>query len=431
MMGNRWISSVLKRGGLAVAGSGTIGHTGYTGRLGRTTLVCTLVLGLAWAASAGTWVAFEISPSTDDQRAPDVDGRLIVWQEYIQGNQGRDWDIWAADLTDPESPRTFAVSNYEGTNEKNPSVFDTIVVWQDDYWSTPETTDWDVYFRDTTDMTKAEVDLTPVPGDQVNPRIYGNRVVWQDNSFGDWDVAMADITDPNHLPIWPLTPYENDQTLPAVWRNRVVWQDNDVWEQSPDGAWNVFGADTLRIDKPVEYLFSAQPDDQTNVVTAGTYVVWQQKVGEDWDVFAAEISNPDRPRIIPIATDTSNAMYPDIDGHLVVWQDDRNSDWDIYGYNLVTRQEFIISDNQPGQTEFTDQLRPRISGNLVVWEDVPLTPDAPADIFAVFLEGPEIATCPDAPPGDANGDCVVNMADFLLMAQGWLTCNLDPPGACP
>ena len=393
----------------------------------------TILLGLAGVigVAGGAWTAFEVHPSANDQRAPDVHGRLIVWQELIQGNQGRDWDIWAADVTNPDAPQVFVVSNYEATNEQNPSVYDTIVVWQDDYWSTPEASDWDVYFRDTANPGALEVNLTPMPYDQINPRIYGNRIVWQDNSFGDWDVSVADITDPNHLPIYPLTPYPYDQSRPTIWRNTVAWQDNYVWDDNPDGAWNVYGADALRMNKPVEYLFSALPEDQENIAMAGSYVVWQQKTAQDWDVYAADVSNPANPKILPIATDTSNAMYPDVDGHLIVWQDDRNGDWDIYGYNLVTRREFIISDNQPGQKEFTDQLRPRISGTLVVWEDVPLTPDAPADIFAAILEGPEIAACPNPPAGDANGDCVVNLQDFVLLAEGWLTCNLDHPDACP
>ena len=265
----------------------------------------------------------------------------------------------------------------------------------------------------------------------MNPQIYGNRIIWQDNSFGDWDVSMADITDPNNLPIFPLTPYPNDQQSPAIWRNSVAWQDNDVWDQSPDGAWNIFGADALRMNKPIEYLFSALPEDQEKVAISGNIIVWQQDFGQDWDIFAADISDPANPRIIPIATDTSNAICPAVDGHLVVWQDGRNPDWDIYGYNLVTHREFIISDNQPGQTEFSDQLNPRISGNLVVWEDVPLAPNAPADIFAALLDGPEIAACPEPPAGDANGDCVVDLEDFVLLAQGWLSCNLDHPDACP
>ena len=185
-----------------------------------------------------------------------------------------------------------------------------------------------------------------------------------------------------------------------------------------------FGAEDL----PEEFLFSALPEDQEYVAVSGQIIVWQQNFDDDWDLYAADISDPSNPDVFAVATDTSAAMHPAIDGHLIVCRDDRNGDWDIYGYNLTTRQEFIISDNQPGQQVFSNQTYPSISGNTVVWED---DLGSEINIYAALLDGPEIADCPERLPGDANGDCIVNLQDFLLVAQNWLTCNLDQPGACP
>lgn len=43
--------------------------------------------------------------------------------------------------------------------------------------------------------------------------------------------------------------------------------------------------------------------------------------------------------------------------------------------------------------------------------------------------GPE-PYCTKYIPGDANGDCRINFADFAIMSSYWLDCNLEPPEAC-
>ena len=129
-----------------------------------------------------------------------------------------------------------------------------------------------------------------------------------------------------------------------------------------------------------------------------------------------------------MAIESSNAINPDISGNLIVWQDDRNGDWDIYGYNLTTRQEFLISDDQPNQTVFSDQTNPAISGTTVVWQD---NLGGKMNIYMALLSGPDVATCANPPLGDANGDCVVNLNDLADFSQYWLLCGLDPISACP
>jgi hypothetical protein len=64
----------------------------------------------------------------------------------------------------------------------------------------------------------------------------------------------------------------------------------------------------------------------------------------------------------------------------------------------------------------------------VVWEDDIGTA---VNIYTAILTGPEVANCSSPLPGDANGDCVVSLDDFALMAQSWLVCNLDDATACP
>ncbi|MBN1124607.1 MAG: hypothetical protein JXA82_06340 [Sedimentisphaerales bacterium] len=376
--------------------------------------------------SAGKWVPFEIFPSTDDQKSPDIYGSFVVWQQWVEFEGVTDWDIIGADITNPEDISVFGIAEFE-KNQENPAIYDNVVVWQDNYHPNGDT-DYDIYMLDLEDSEQVDKPVTDLLYDQINPAIFGNTVIWQDNSAGDWDISMADITDPENVDTFQLTPFEYDQLNAAIYHDTVAWQDDFVWEDNPDGVFNLFGADVLRLNKPIEYLFSALPEDQENVAACGHLIVWQQKFGNDWDIFAADISDPANPNVFSIATDTDNAEQPDIDGNLIVWQDDRNGDWDIYGFNLTTQEEFLISDNQPGQQTFSDQTNPRISGNTVVWQD---NLGGEMSIYAAILSGSEVAKCPEKLPGDVNGDCIVNLQDFVLLAQNWLSCNFDQTGVCP
>lgn len=42
-----------------------------------------------------------------------------------------------------------------------------------------------------------------------------------------------------------------------------------------------------------------------------------------------------------------------------------------------------------------------------------------------------VPTCQTPLAGDTNGDCVVDLADFAVLASEWLQCNLTPVEACP
>ena len=141
----------------------------------------------------------------------------------------------------------------------------------------------------------------------------------------------------------------------------------------------------------------------------------------DWDIYAADISGPNSSVELAIAVDSSSAINPDIDDNIIVWQDYRNNNWDIFGYNLNTREEFLITDNPADQTD------PAISGNVVVWQD---NRSRSWNIYAVILNGPEVTKCASAVPGDVTGDCKVDFVDFGMVGSAWLECNLQPQEAC-
>ena len=367
----------------------------------------TVVLALWCSVTAWGWEAFEVSPSIYTQRAPAVSGDIIVWQEYVEIDGQWDWDIYGVDLiNDPEGFITIAALEADQTR---PSIWGTRVVWEDNYYG-----DIDIWVSDITNPASVQMyPITPYEDDQDRPRIHGNTVVWQHlyvdsaTQQSDWDIYAADITDLENPLVYDVAAMEADQQFPALYRNRIVWQDNYYGEH------DILSADVWQRNAPALYPVAALQTNQENPATEGTYVIWQEDDGNGTTlIFGADVANPDNPVEFLISSTPGPKRGLALSGNLVVWQDNRYTAWNIYGYNHVTRQEFPITDDAYNQTS------PAIDGRLVVFEDDRY--GAPV-IFAVRLNGPEVADCPTPLQGDTNGDCRVDLEDLAAVALNWLT----------
>ena len=73
--------------------------------------------------AAGSPREFAVSPSTDDQELPDIDGDIIVWQQFVEEYQ--DYDIYVADMNNPDDP--LAVIFGDANDQMRPAVFENVV----------------------------------------------------------------------------------------------------------------------------------------------------------------------------------------------------------------------------------------------------------------------------------------------------------------
>ena len=386
-------------------------------------------------------MAFEatpVAPIESTQKTPDVDNGRIVWAE----EGGGDWDVYGADLIGGYSEVIY-VAAFIGSDQIAPSIWNDRVVFQHFYLYNPPNPegDWDVYVSDISDanvpvpylMTPLEADYLD---DQIAPAIHGNTAVWQsyvivDDGQGgtieDWDIYAADITDPNNAIVYIVDEFPADQQQPAVYHSKVIYQDNT------DGDWDIWQANVwLRDDPQYRTVFTDEIEpkqNQTAPAVWGDIVVYEHETtGGDIDIYGRDMSRLDDEPFL-IAGGLGSQQAPDISGHLVVWEDDRNGNWDIYGYNLITRQEFLITtETAASDTEHSSHQRnPAISGSLVVWEDSRVSP---VNIYYAWLDGDAVADCPIQIAGDIDGNCQVNLIDFVMLTGNWLTCGLEPMTAC-
>ncbi|MBL7215633.1 MAG: hypothetical protein ISS71_08140, partial [Phycisphaerae bacterium] len=271
---------------------------------------------------------FAIDLSGDSQELPDIDGSMVVWQEYLSAYE--DYDIFGIDL-DTGSGYIYIIGwIYDQTN---PRVSGTRVTWQDDYYG--DGTDWDIYLSDISNpsgILRYPVAITEDIA-ETNPAIHGNTLVWQTNygtqAAPDWNILAADMTEPNVPRIYEADAYDTNQTNARLYRNTVVYQDDTSANQ------DIWSADIWMKNNPVYasvFVDELAALDQTNPAVWGDTVVFQADSGSgDEDIYAADISDPANPVVFTIADSAADQTNPDISRHIVVWQDFRNGDWDIYG----------------------------------------------------------------------------------------------------
>ena len=246
-----------------------------------------------------------------------------------------------------------------------------------------------------------ETRITTDPGDQYDPSISGNIIVFTDHRSADTDVYFYDLGSGQESPVI-VAP--GNQELTDVSGGIIVYTDDrssDVWAYyvSSGETWNITGPDKDRLG----YAF-----DSLDPSTDGTIVAWQDNRDGNMEIYAKDLGTSGERRItvdtavdakpavsggrivwqrcdvggtcdiwfyewasgtiLPITkTPLSNERNPDMNDQNVVYQGDRDGNPDIYVYNLDTRTEKRL-------TLDGDQGNPHIWGDNVAFDDLSAGP---------------------------------------------------------
>jgi len=233
-------------------------------------------------------------------------------------------------------------------------------------------------------FTLIETQITNNESAQIDPAIYGDRIVWQDERNGNWDIYMYNLSISTETRI---TTNESTQTEPAICGDRIVWQDEQ------NGNYDIYMYD---LSTQKETQITDESSDQVNPAIYGDRVLWQDERNGNWDIYMYDLSTQKETQI---STDRSNQTEPAIYGDRIVWQDSRNGK-EIYLYELSTprmlfnmlwnhqnldlfslfsgfnqsKPQKIIKSLTSKETSITtyesDQYEPfAIYGNKIVWAD--------------------------------------------------------------
>lgn len=203
----------------------------------------------------------------------------------------------------------------------------------------------------------AERAIAAGSGDQRNPSISGDRIVWHDSRNGNNDIYLYDLGTNTERRI---TTNADDQRYPSISGDKIVWQD------FRNGNYDIYLYD---LSTSTERQITTNTASQRFPIISGNRIVWEDERNGDpsmnfdsnWDIYLYDLStNTER----QITTNTARQATPDISNDRIVWEDMRNGNSDVYMYDLKTNTERQIT------TDLDTQSYPGISGDRIVWQDV-------------------------------------------------------------
>lgn len=171
------------------------------------------------------------------------------------------------------------------------------------------------------------------------PEISGDRMVWWDNSSGNFDIYMYDLSD---MQEYRITNNPGKQETPDISGDIIVWTDHR------------HGSGSTEI-----YMYDLSVD--TNGDGTPNYMETEYTGGRP---------DPD-PAESRITDNINNEQSPAVDGAMIVWVDSK--DMSIRGYDLLAGKEFTLSEKGTRysdclvQPDYVTNVNPRIDGHRVIW----------------------------------------------------------------
>ena len=237
----------------------------------------------------------------------------------------------------------------------SPAIYKDTVVWQDYRHG-----DAEIYVYNLS--IKSESRVTSNASAQTNPAIFGDKIVWQDNrnkhKYKDkdgkdketrqWDIYMYDLALKKETRITTDT---HDQINPAIFGDKIVWQDKRNNDQ-----WDIYMYD---ISTKTESIITSDTYAQINPTISEKYIAWQDKRNNNqWDIYIYDLVDRKELRI---TTNPCDQVFPSISENRIVWDDRRQGIPHVFIYDLssMTETQLATGDNK--------QIRPIIHGDHIIW----------------------------------------------------------------
>ena len=275
---------------------------------------------------------------------------------FYESCQYNDVDIFKSSISG--TGKTYMTSNTRV--QFNPVCSDDILVWVDeDTWG-------DIYYK--TLPSGTEHRLTGFESSwaaQVQPAVFGTRIVWADGKHLHVSDTGADIPGTDHqMEIYMydtststrtrITYNNSAQEQPAIWDNYVVWQDYR------NGNWDIYKYD---IRSGEEERITSNIAQQEKPSVSWNKIVYSDNRNGNWDIYMSwlGVGGIGVAGERQITINVNMQWRPKIYDNLIVWQDNRNGNWDIYMYDIDTSTEHRIT------TESIDQVLPTLYEEKIAW----------------------------------------------------------------
>ena len=258
------------------------------------------------------------------------------------------------------------ISMFSG-QQTQPDIFGDHIVWADNRYG-----NWDIFIYDITQSSEDPVVLHTANQDQ--PKVHGNHIVWRDDRNGNYDIYLYDIFLGRETQV---TYDPADSTSPSIYGSWIVWEDNRF------GNWDIFA---YNIDSGIETQLTVEDSDQRYPVLFGDTIAYLDNTDGDYEIYAGSLPMifdpiadiPDYPDsdmdfpsdYTPGAADIQQITFDHVDqdppyvwSTTVIWSDARDFNKDVFMYDLTTRTETRLTYNP------SDQYDPKLYGSTVIWVD--------------------------------------------------------------
>jgi beta propeller repeat protein len=220
-----------------------------------------------------------------------------------------DFDLDCDGHVDEEFCKGNEVSIIDNSNwQKTPVIYEDKIVYQDN-----RNGNYDIYMYDI--ITEIETQITSNLLHQSNPAIYEDKIVWEDRRNGDSDIYMYDLDTQLEKRITIDLAY---QTSPFIYEDKIVYQDNR------NGNYDIYMYD---LDTKKEVLLETEDSDKFYLSMYKDKIVWLGSIGGNNDIYMYDLAKGEERRV------TTNTFYqgaPAIYENKIVWEDRRSGNFDIY-----------------------------------------------------------------------------------------------------
>jgi beta propeller repeat protein len=298
-----------------------------------------LVLVVLLSSCGGSGVITVVGLSDSDQVAPAINGTLVAWED---DRNGTDVDVYDRNMTSP--PGNEALIAGGPGDQFEPAVSDQYVVWNDS----------NTAIRAFSRSGGNVITVANGNGNRFDPAVCGSLVVWTDMRNGNPDIYGRDLAGGQEFPIATSPAAE---AYPDCDGNRVVYMST--------GA--VTGADISMFDRTTgtTSVVSAQPWNEWQPAISGNLVVWQAWPNQPNCCIQIQGVDLSTGAPIPVTSGTGNQLTPDVSSSLVVWEDDRGTTPQVWYLDLTTGTGGPVVNT--GGTAPPEQA-PQVSGRNVVWQ---------------------------------------------------------------
>ncbi|HID71968.1 MAG TPA: hypothetical protein EYP29_04405, partial [Thermoplasmata archaeon] len=259
---------------------------------------------------------------------------------------------------------------------------------------------------------------------QTSPSIYKNLIAWQDNFYGDWNIFLFDLNNPEKIKMisnvsseLPPGSFEHHlQTDPVISEGKVLWlyqgwnftENHNIFmlydtEKPVEGAVSVLETSSFPLELKFSYpwiIWKDFSDSQGsffalysyNIETKekkklmefdGEWALWKDKllyfeepttqiVGKETTILKIlNLTNGKIETNITFLTKPSHISNPDFCGDYIVWEDHRLNNGSLFNPDNTDIYFINIAENLFGRitTNQSTQLNPRVQGDYIIWED--------------------------------------------------------------